>query len=567
MKLLFRARFQRSLRPTIVGAFLFAMTMSTAGVAFSAHPMSPARSGGAIQIGIWQEPDFLNWLVGAESFSSYAIWGTLYDPPLTVLPNGSLQPDLLTEAPTLANGGISKDGLTYTLHLRHGLRWSDGAPLTMQDYAFTAQLVNNPKIAAGFTAGWNRIKKVDVPDPYTAVVRLNAAYSPFINETLTSSFSYWMPKHVLSKSGADLRKTFGRNPVGNGPFRFVSWTSGDNMVAQRNPYYWRPVRLDKIIYRFFPDRNTIIAQLKAGNLDAGVDMNEVAIGQLAGTPSLTVYAASSANVEIYYLNVNDPADPSKPNVALSDVRVRLALAEAIDRFNIVKKLLFSKAKPAVNYLDNSPWFDTRLKPYPYDPANARKLLDAAGWKVGSDGIRVKQGKRLSLMLTTTAGNQLRAQVEAIAQDELRQVGVEIKIRNYPATQLFGSLASGGITASRKFDIAGYTDSIVGVDPDMSPFWTREQIPSKANGGAGFNIGGFYDPTLEQVVNAQLQTADVAQRKALLIKAQDMAYKDVPAIFMYDRLDIFAATARLSGVRHTDNAESAYLWNTWQWQLH
>ena len=552
---------------TMVAAVLLALVSSTTGVALSAPSVQRASAGNTIQIGIWQEPDFLNWLVGAESFSNYAIWNTLYDPPLTVLPNGSLQPDLLTVVPTVANGGISKDGLTYTLHLRHGLRWSDGAPLTMQDYAFTAQLVNNPKVAAGFTAGWNRIKKVDVPDPYTAIVHLNSVYSPFVNETLTSSFSYWMPKHVLSKPGADLRKTYGRNPVGNGPFRFVSWTSGDNMVLERNPYYWRPVHLAKLIYRFFPDRNTIVAQLKSGNIDGGVDMIEPAIGQLAGTPNLTVYAASSANVEIYYLNFNDPTHLSKPNVALSDVRVRLALAEAIDRFSIVKKLLFGKAKAAVNYLDNSTWFNTALKPYPFDPANARKLLDAAGWKVGSDGIRAKNGTRLSLMLTTTAGNQLRAQVEAIVQDELRQVGVEIKIRNYPPTQLFGSLSSGGITASRKFDIAGYTDSIVGIDPDMSPFWTREQTPSKANGGSGFNIGGFYDPKLEQIVNAQLGTADVAQRKALLVRAQALAYKDVPAIFMYDRLDIFAANSHISGIRHTDNAENAYLWNTWQWQLH
>src|SRR5207237_2331801 len=144
------------------------------------------------------------------------------------------------------------------------------------------------------------------------------------------------------------------------------------------------------------------------------------------------------------------------------------------------------------------------------------------------------------------GNPFRAQVQVIAQGELRKVGVEAKIRNYPPTQLFASLASGGIGASRKFDIDGYTDSLVGIDPDVSLWWTREQIPSKANGGAGFNVGGFYDPAVERVVNAQVQTADVAQRKALLIKAQDLAYKDVPAIFMYDRLDVFAANARLSG---------------------
>ncbi len=556
----------RSLRPIIAFALLFSLLMSSAGVAFSARSAAHPRAGGTIQIGIWQEPDFLTWLVGSTSFSNQAIQSSMYDPPLTVMPDGTLKPNMLTAVPTTANGGISKDGLTYTLHLRKGLKWSDGQPVTMQDYVYTWKTVVNPKTAVVNNTGWGFIKSIATPDNYTAIVRLKKLYTPFVNVTLASSYSYWMPQHILTKPGADLRKTFGRQPVSNGPFRFVSWTSGDNMVVERNPYYWRPVGLDKIIYRFFADRDTIIAQLKAGNIDAGYDLNEVAIGQLQGTPNLRVYAKSSANVEIYYFNFNDPNDLSKPHPLFSDPNVRLALAEAIDRFSIANKLLYGKAEPAVNYLDNSAWSDTKLKPYPYDPANAAKLLDQAGWKMGSDGIRAKNGKRMSLTLTTTSGNPLRAQVQVLVQDELRKLGVDVKIKNYPPSQLFGSAASGGIVQSRKFDIVGYTDAIVGIDPDISFWWTKEGIPTKANGGTGFNVGGFYDPALEPIANAQAQTVDVAKRKALLIQAQDIAYKDVPAIFMYDRLDVFAANSRIKHVQHTDDATNAYLWNVWQWSM-
>jgi peptide/nickel transport system substrate-binding protein len=520
------------------------------------------QAGGTLIVGVWQEPNSLNWiLTGTPVSFAYLQLYPLFEPMLRVNAELAPEPGLLAEVPTLDNGGISPDGLTYTLRMRPDLKWDDGEPCTMDDWVFTWQWIMNPENGAVNTSGWNMIEDVDVTDGTTATVRLKELYVPFIAETLAG----WilLPEHVQSIMTTE---EFGRNPVGNGPFKFVEWASGDHITYERNSLYWREPKawLDQLIFKIIPDRNTVLAQVKTGDIDVGVDFTEDKIPELGGTPNIDLKITTPPIYERYHFTMVAPDDVNTPHPIFGDPNVRKAVTLAIDRQTIIDTVLFGETRIAKNELDNTIYEHTDIEPEPYDPDEAKRLLDEAGWEPGPDGIRVKDGMRFSFTNGTTGGNQTRETIQVLVQANLKDVGIDMQIANEPASTFFASWTEGGGWVSRELDMVGFTNGLPSIDPNLYPFWHSSQIPTDENPN-GFNNSGFADPELDTLLEDQLKELDVAKRTDLLKRAQQIIHDGYPMVPLYDRVTINTVNKRVHGVEPINwGSITGLVWNTNEW---
>jgi peptide/nickel transport system substrate-binding protein len=447
--------------------------------------------------------------------------------------------------------------------MRPGLKWSDGEPCTIRDWIFTWKWIADPKNRAVGSLGWSVISSAEAKDDTTAVVKLKQAYVPFVAETLAG----WpiLPEHVQGKMTSE---AFGRKPVGNGPFRFVEWVTGDHITLERNPFYWRTPKahLDRFIWKFIPDRNAVLAQVRAGTVDIGVDYQEAQIPELSTIPDVDVLASTQNVIERYHFTIATNEDVKKPHPFFGDVRLRKAVTLATDRQTIVNTVLHGKTKVATTQLDNTPYQNPTLKPHPYDPAQARRVLDDAGWRPGSDGIRVKDGTRFSITHSTTAGNQTRQTVQALVQANLKDVGIEMKIINFPGATFFATFMEGGAYISRKYDIVGLNGGLPTLDPNIRFQYHSSEIPTRERPN-GLNLGGFSDPEVDRLLDQQIQTLDQAKRKDLLWRAQQRIHELYAIMPMYQKVVVNTVNKRVQGVKTIDfGSVTSIVWNTHEWWI-
>jgi peptide/nickel transport system substrate-binding protein len=521
-----------------------------------------SKSGGTIVLGCYQEAHTLNWiLVGTpEAFATAQLY-PMFEPLLRYNTQGALEPALLLEVPGVKNGGLSSDGKTYTLKMRPGVVWEDGTPCTLKDWKFTVDFLLDPKNNAVLTSGWKDIDSITLKDDHTAVVQMKKMYVPFIDECL----AFWplLPEHVQSKMSSE---EFGKKPVGNGPFKFVEWVPGDHITLERNPKYWREQKAlaDKLIFKIVPDRNTVLAQVKTGDIDIGVDFTEAQIPTLQAVENINLSITPSSSYERYYFTMVEKDDITKPHPIFGDVKVRKAISIATDRQTVIDTVLHGKTEIAKNEEDNSPWENTNLKPYPFDPKQAKQLLDEAGWVPGADGIRVKDGLRLSFTHGTTAGNQTRETIQAMIQANLKDVGAEMLIRNEPASVFFGSFDTGKGYMAREYEWHGSTGGLASTDPNLEPLWHSREIPTKDNPN-GFNISGLVNAELDALLDQQLTEIDPVKRKEILDKCQQIIYDEYPILPMYDRVSIHTFSKKIQGVKPImPGGISGLMWNTSEW---
>lgn len=534
------------------------------GIGRAAQDAERGQPGGTVVAGVYQEPNSLNFLLtgGPISFASMQLY-PLFEPLIRYNAEGQMEPRLLTEIPTVENGGISDDGLTYTLKFNEGVTWHDGTPCTANDYRFTWEWIMDPKNQAQATAGWAEIESVEVPDDLTAVVTLKGMYIPFVGEAL--GWNPILPEHIQSTMTTE---EFGRNPVGNGPFRFVEWVPGDHITYARYEEYFRPEKalLDQLIWKVVPDRNTVIAQAKTGDIQIGVDYTEAQIPEMENVPGVSLSITPQQIYERYHFTLVTHDDASVPHPIFSDKNVRLALTHALDRQTIIDQVLYGRTRIARNELDNSPYEYAAIEPFAYDPELAKQLLDEAGWVAGADGIREKDGVRLSFTHGTTSGNQTRETIQALAQANWKDVGVEMTIANQPASKFFGGFNDGGGWLDRTIDMVGFTNGRPSSDPNLRPFWHTESIPTVDKPG-GFNHSGFSNPDLDALLDQQLTELDDAARTDLLNQAQQIIHDEAPMIPMYDRVGIHSISDRVKGVQPSlFGSVSGLVWNTADWSI-
>ncbi len=516
----------------------------------------PAGSGapvpGVLRYAEIAEPDSLSTLLSTQITTvdlSYLMFSYFFN----VDDHNNFVPEIATVVPTLANGGISADGKTITYHLRRGVRWQDGAPLTSRDIVFTFQAIMNPRNNVQVRTGYDQIANVEAKDDYTVVVHMKTVFSPIIAYFMgiQGGFSI-LPAHLLSQY-PDLNHVAWNNaPVGSGPFKFVEWVHGDHITLVANPGYWRgSPKLKKIIFRVVPDTNTIVTLLKTHEIDAWFRADPVKIDELR---SLSGY-----HVSVTPENVFGHLDFNTKDPILADVNVRRALESAIDRTRITADATKGVFTQTDTDLSTFSWALDHHQPfYPYDPARAKALLEQDGWTVGPDGIRTKNGKRLSLQLSYIGGQSIAEELGALIQQETKAVGIEVTQKPYQANLYFASAQSGGILNSGKYQLA-YYGWVSGVDPDDSSLYRCDQFPPQ-----GQNSLFWCDPKLEAAEVDALTHMDRARRIQDYHTIATELGTQAPTVFLFAERRVDVIPLEMSGFSPSP-AESAH-WNAYDWAM-
>ncbi len=504
-------------------------------------------------MGIQADVDNLDPLLATNTTDS-AVDRLIFDVLVSVDASGNREvPMLAAQVPTLANGGISRDGLTITYHLRHGVRWSDGAPLTSADVAFSFHAIMNDANNVIARDGYDVVRSVAIPDPYTIVFHLKHPYAPFVNTVFGESDSPYaiIPAHLLAKLPNINHIAFNSQPVGTGPFELKEWVRGDHLTLVPNPHYFLGApKLKEIRIEVIPDENTEINDLRSHSLDWQFEASPDEYRQLKTIPDLRIVLV---NMNQYlWLQINNR------HVPLDELPVRQAIAMALDKQRLVDDLTGGSASVADQDLPPFSWAHaTEITRYPYDPARARALLIANGWKPGPDGILEKNGVPLHFVLATNTSNVTRRAAVVQIQAMLQKVGIAAEIKSYLATLLFASVAEGGILQTGKYDLS-VNGWIAGIDPDQSSQFLCSAIPPNGN-----NSTFYCNPKLDAAEHDALTHYDRATRKA--------AYARVEAILTHDTPDVVIWWPRqLQPVnpdfRNFDPNPVTETWDAYRWDI-
>ncbi|MEO6835234.1 MAG: peptide ABC transporter substrate-binding protein, partial [Candidatus Tumulicola sp.] len=375
---------------------------------------------GVLRMAGRQDPDNLNVLLGTQTVDTdlSMFWaGYLFN----WNDRNALEPELATRVPTLRNGDISRDGLTIAYHLRHGVTWQDGAPFTAADVVYTWHVMLDPRNAVVSRFGYDAVARLDAPDPYTIVVRLRHRFAPFVASffTMANHSDCILPAHLLAKYPDINHVAYNELPVGTGPFRVVKYERGSLIEFVANARYWRGrPKLDRIEYHLVPSDNTILSMIQSHQIDFFYRAPETMVESLRNIPGTRVNLSPFTRFADLGFNAGVPA--------LSDVRVRQALAYATDRQALIDKITHGVTIPGDTDQPPFSWaFDSRAKRYGYDLAAAGRLLDAAGWRRASDGMRAKDSHPLALTLVSFTGSDTATAAEALIQAQWRQAGVDL----------------------------------------------------------------------------------------------------------------------------------------------
>jgi peptide/nickel transport system substrate-binding protein len=485
-----------------------------------------------------QEPDSLNGYYTNMWFSqiTQALWDNW---PWQYDENNEAYPVLVTEMPSVENGGISEDGRVITLTLRDDIVWSDGTPLTSADFIFTNEMIMDPANTVASTFPNDQLASIEAPDERTVVMTFE---EPFVAWESTFWHSI-LPEHVLGPvfdaEGTIDNADWNLAPtVGAGPYVFSEWESGSYVRFVRNENYWGdPPVLDEIFIRFVPDDASQINALVTGEGHLGTFFaySDVPTLEDAG---VKVYTVQSGYNEGWYMYLGEDGHP-----ALQDVRVRQAIAMGFDRASLAENLLLGLTKPAATYWDNTPWADPSIEPWPYDPEAAAALLDDAGWvDSNGDGTRDKDGVELVLSYGTTT-REVRQDTQAVAQQQLAEIGVGLDLLNYDSDLFF---ATDGPAATGELDIMEWSDTTDFPDPNIS-YWLISEIPTE-DYPVGLNWQKINDPDIDALFQLQATQVDPEARRETFYEISRMLFEKVYWLGIWQDPDLFGINENIVNVK-------------------
>jgi peptide/nickel transport system substrate-binding protein len=531
----------------------FSVAMAERLLATTTVAAAPARQdeppqGGQVIVGLSQEPTIFNPLkstLEVDRGVQFAIFDSLW----RIDPDAVLHPNLATEIPSVENGGISDDGLTYTFRLRDDAAWHDGEPFTAADVVFSHQTIMNPDFVPGTRIGHDQVAEISAPDDHTVTMTLAAPYAPFL---LTWADTYIVPEHVLAEvedlNTAEFNSTA---PVGTGPFAFQERVAGDHITLQANPNYHGPgPYLDTVIFKYVPDLNVLYTQFQTGEVDAtgiqGITAENFAEAQtLEGK---VIHSEPTGFVEFIYMNHGNPV--------FQDLAVRQALYAAMDKQNIIDTIYYGVHGPIETYLPTQSWaYNPDLEPHVFDIAAANAILDEAGWAPGDDGIRQKDDVRLSFTNSTTAGNAVREQAQQYLQQTWAEIGVDMQIENMPAAVIWGDY----------FNQSQYDSVMVGwtnpPDPDGTSRFHSAYIP--AQGGGGQNTMQYKNEELDALWEAGVAELDQEARAEIYRQAQQIMRDDLAYLPIFQYVFIEGTAEGLENYRQNAFVVSNQ-WNIYEW---
>jgi peptide/nickel transport system substrate-binding protein len=474
---------------------------------------------------------------------------------------GNAVPDALREIPSVANGDVSKDGLRLTYKLRPNVTWQDGKPLTCEDLKFTWRYVMNPKTDVAITDGYRDIGSIDCRDESVAVIHMKRLYAPFLEQLWgVNSSTPIFPEHILAPyvaAGTQNTAPFNAMPIGSGPFRVIQWERGTVVRMTANPsYFLGKPKLNEIDLYSEPDENTLETQIQTHALDLiarGTAINWPRYQALAASPNSGLRAIA---VDSY---AYDHIDFNLHNPILADAAVRRALTYATNRPEIIAKIMHGADTPS-----DSPehptlsWgYTADTVHYGFDPAKARALLDADGWRVGSDGIRVKAGRRLEFNLSTATEGTLGKAIQAVVQRQWHDIGVQADVKNYPTSEFFANGAD-SVLLGGHYDAAIYAWTGA-ADPDLNPLYSADNLAPR-----GQNSLFWVNPVATKALEDALGTIDEPKRKADYVIFQQQLAQDVPTIIIGFRKLPYVYNTDLQGF--DPSPVISPFWNPWEYSI-
>ena len=520
----------------------------------------------SLAIGITQFPSTLNPNIDPMAAKSYVLG--MASRPFTVYDADWMLVCLLCATlPSIQNGLAvpvdlpdGKKGIDITYTIRPDAYWGDGVPVTSADVLFTYEVGRNPQSAVSNGELYRRITGIDVKDDKTFTMHVDKLTFDYaaINDFVL------LPAHIEKAAFADpaqyrVHTHYATDPTNpglyNGPYRITEIGTGSHILLEPNPHWAGPPgHFRQITVRTIENTAALEANLLSGTIDMvagelGLPLDEGLAFEKRQADAFRIVYKPGLVYEHIDLNLGQPA--------LADRRVREALLLGLDRDAISRSLFAGRQPVADSFVDPlDAGYSKETPHYRYDPAKAGQLLDEAGWRAESDGVRRNaQGNKLSLELMTTAGNRSRELVEQVVQSQWRKIGIEIRIKNEPARVLFGETVP-----HRRFDMAMYAWISSPENVPRSILHSSE-IPNEGNGFAGQNAAGFKSEAMDGLIDALEIELDRDKRNALWAEAQRLYATELPSLPLYFRSDVFILPKWLGGVRPTGNQSPTTLWVT------
>ena len=557
---------------------LASQMLAYSGVAQAQAPSAykPTRrgGGGALKALWWQGTTLLNphFAVGTKDQEGSRIF---YEPLAGWDNDGNMVPMLAAEVPSVQNGGLARDGRSVIWKLKKGVTWHDGAPFTADDVVFTWEYAADPATAA-VTSGSYKDIKVEKIDSHTVRV-IFPKPTPFWGDPFCSTRGMIIPKHLFDAyRGAKSRDApTNLKPVGTGPYKFVDFKPGDMVRGVINTAYHEANKphFDSIEMKGGGDAvSAARAVLQTGEFDYAWNMqveDEVLLKmEDSGKGRATI--TPGANIEHIQLNSSDPwkevdgerSHAKTPHPILSEMAVRRALNLLVDRASVEKHIYGRTGIATANFLNNPPRFTSKNMKWEFNIDKANALLDGAGWKRGSDGIRVKDGKKLKLVYQTSV-NQPRQKNQQIVKQACQKAGIDLELKAVTAAVYFSSDVANPDTYTKFYcDIQMYTTTMTQPDPEafMDQFCSW-QISSKENKWQGRNITRWRSDEYDKAWRAAESELDPVKRAALFIRMNDLVIEGLAVIPVVYRPRVAAVSSKL---RPTLSGWDNDFWNLRDW---
>ena len=468
------------------------------------------------------EPSYLNPLLASDSASS-DINDLVY--------NGLVKYDKdLKLVGDLAEGWeVSEDGLVITFRLRKGIFWHDGKPFTSKDILFTYERLIDAKVLTPFSGDFKRVKEVLIPDDYTVVVKYGEPFAP----ALESWGIGILPEHIF-KDGDFNRNPANRNPVGTGPYRFVRWDAGEKLVLEKNRRYFEETgNIGRVVYRIIPDESVQFLELK-----------REAVDRMGLTPYQFKFQTNTDFFKKYFNKYKYPAFSytylgfNLKKDLFETPAVRQAITCAIDKKMIIKAVLLGYGQVCHTPYPPESWaYNPDVEKFSYNPAKAKKMLEESGWSDSDgDGIREKNGRKFSFTIITNQGNKMREECATIIQEELKEVGIEVKIRILEWASFIHQYID-----PRNFEavLLGWSLSR---DPDQFSIWHSSEIRE-----GGYNFVSYKNAEADNLLEEGRRTFDTKKRKEIYGRFQEIIARDAPYCFLYVPEALPAVHSRFQGI--------------------
>jgi peptide/nickel transport system substrate-binding protein len=508
---------------------------------------------GQLRVAVQSDLKNLNPLLNSNTTDVF-VDRLMFEPLLSADDKGNPLPMLASDVPTIANGGISSDGLTITYHLRNDAKWTDGVAVTSKDVKWSWQAIMNPNNNVVSRHGYDVVASIDTPDDTTVVVHLKEKFAPFVDTFFAESDQPYMiaPAHVLAQYPNINQVEFNNKPtVSDGPFKFVTWARGDHISLERNDdFFMGKPGLDGIKVTIVPDEDTSVNLLRTHEIDYMFQASIQNYINLRGIPDTQIVWVNVNGYEGLTLNLTNPF--------LRDPAVRSAIILALDKRLMVHALTMDTQTVATEDIPNWMWaYNTNLEPTAREVGEAHDALLRDGFKEGPDGIMRKNGQRLSLVLVTNNSNVTRRRVALLVQGMLGAVGIDVQIKYYPGDILFAPAGMGGILQLGKFDMSA-NGWYSGIDPDDSSQFMCKNFPP-----SGYNYSRYCNPEMEAAQRTALTSYDQRTRKAAYDKIQELLARDNPALFFYWIRQMEPISVDFKGFDPNPVVES---WNAWEWTI-